>query len=166
MLAVRAGLLPGSCTRTRLAEQGWSHSPSTQSTEKEKRKELRAASAYSITLKTARELLAALRDAACSRAALALCVNPTYCSGSSRLSQPGQPQHSEQGPTVSDVNRCCILIQNIYLVGFLLLFPVQGSPIKQGQDGIGFSKLPESSFKSTNITSEYKLGKNGTVGAS
>lgn len=72
---------------------------------------------------------------------------------------PTQPQHRAQGPTVSNVNRCCVLIQNIYLARFLLLFPGQDSPIKQGQDGTGFSELPESSFKSTNTTSAYKLRK-------
>lgn len=70
-----------------------------------------------------------------------------------------QLQHSVQGPTVSNVNRCCALIQNIYLARFPLLFPGQDGPIKRGQDGIGFSKLPESSFKSTNVTSAYKLRK-------
>lgn len=83
-------------TQARLAERGWPRSE-----EKEKRKELRAAGARCMALSTARELLAA----------------PGCCSTGLGLELLPQPQRSEQGPSVSAVNRCCALTRNIYLVG-------------------------------------------------
>lgn len=93
-LAVRAGLSPGSCTHTgtpgraRLASQ------------RRKGEEEGAAGC-------GRSLHGAEHSPGAAPTGLGLELLP----------QPAQPQRSQQGPSVSGVNRCCALIQNIYLVG-------------------------------------------------